>query len=155
LEVVLGHFKNLKQMKSLFLLTILGLLSYQLSAQCKGFTKRNCLPELSPYLSNGQFNAANMIPGESADVEINFNKGLSYRLVVCADPALENLTYEIKDNEGFVYTTDTIKGKSSYTDIEVTQSKALTLSLNIPEQENTTGIVRNGCVSILVGFKEP
>ncbi|MEX2379557.1 MAG: hypothetical protein WD530_02360 [Vicingaceae bacterium] len=141
-------------MKSIFLLSLITIFSYQLSAQCKGFTKRSCLPELSPYLSNGQFNAAYMIPGESADVEINFNQGLSYRLVICADPFLEGVNYQISDEDGFVYTTDTIKGKTAYTDLEVTQSKALTLSITIPDKENTTGIVRNGCVSILVGFKE-
>lgn len=141
-------------MKSIFLLALVTILSYQVSAQCKGFTKRNCLPELSPYLSNGQFNAAYMIPGESADVEINFNQGLSYRVVICGDPFLEGINYQISDQEGFVYTTDTVKDKTAYTDLEVTQSKALTLTINIPDKENTTGIVRNGCVSILVGFKE-
>jgi hypothetical protein len=141
-------------MKSIFLLALVTILSYQVSAQCKGFTKRNCLPELTPYLSNGQFNAAFMIPGESADVEINFNQGLTYRVVICADPFLEGLNYQISDQEGFIYTTDTIKDKTAHTDLEVTQSKALTLTINIPDKENTTGIVRNGCVSILVGFKE-
>ncbi len=100
-------------MKSIFLLTLLTILSYQISAQCKGFTKRNCLPELSPYLSNGQFNAAYMIPGESADVEINFNQGLSYRIVICADPFLEGVNYQISDKEGFVYTSDTVKEKTA------------------------------------------
>lgn len=95
-----------------------------------------------------------MIPGESADVEINFNQGLAYRLVICTDPFLEGVNYQISDKEGFVYTTDTVQNKVAYTDLEVTQSKALTLSIRIPDKENTTGIVRNGCVSILVGFKE-
>ena len=140
-------------MKSLLLFIPLSFLSFQLNSQCKGFTKKNCLPKLSPYLSSSLFNSAKMIPGESADVKINFNKGLSYRLVICADPILENLAYEIRDDEGFVYKRDTIKGKTSFTDLEVTQSKVLTISINIPEQENTTGIVRSGCASILLGFE--
>src|SRR5690606_32531586 len=95
-----------------------------------------------------------MIPGETADVKINFNQGLSYRLIICADPFLENLNYSLKDENGLVYFSDTLRETTSFTDLEVTQSKPLTLSISIPKKENTTGIVRNGCVSVLVGFKE-
>lgn len=145
----------LKKIIAVCFVATVALLSYNsANAQCKGFTKRNCSQELSPYLSNGQFNGAYMIPGESADVKINFNQGLSYRLIICADPFLENLNYSLKDENGLVYFSDTLKGTTTYTDLEVTQSKPLTLSISIPEKENTTGIVRNGCVSVLVGFKE-
>lgn len=130
------------------------LISSEVNAQCKGFTKRNCMQELSPYLSNGQFNGAYMIPGESADVKINFNQGLSYRLIICADPFLENLNYTLKDDKGVIYLNDTLKETTGFTDLEVTQSKPMTLSISVPEKENTTGIVRNGCVSVLIGFKE-
>lgn len=122
--------------------------------QCKGFTKRNCLPELAPYLSNGQLNAAQLVPGEDAELSITFNKGLSYRIIVCADPYLEDLNYQLTDKNGNVYKTDTLTNEYSITDLSVKQTGPLNLYLKVPPKENATGIIRNGCVTILVGFKE-
>ncbi len=124
------------------------------SAQCKGFTKRNCLPGLEPYLSNGQLNATKMSAGQEAIVQLNFNKGLSYRLIVCADPYFENTIYEIKSMENKVLATDTIKKTFAFEDIEVDKTQPLILSIQLPKSESTTDIVRDGCVTILVGFKD-
>lgn len=122
--------------------------------QCKGFTKRNCLPELAPYLSNGQLNAAQFTPGENALVSLNFNKGISYRLIVCADPYLEGLNYQLTGSNGNVFKTDTLTESHSSIDLKVNQTGPLNLSIKVPEKENATGIVRSGCVTILIGFKE-
>lgn len=125
-----------------------------LFGQCKGFTKRNCLPELAPYLSNGQLNAAQFTPGENAQVSINFNKGISYRLIVCADPYLEDLNYQLTNSSGIVFKSDTLQDSHSSADLKVNQTGPLNLSIKVPEKENATGIVRSGCVTILIGFKE-
>lgn len=122
--------------------------------QCKNFTKKQCLPQLSPYLSNGQMNSAFFSPGEEAGIEINFNKGLSYRVIVCADPFLENLNYEITDQEGNVYKTDTLSNAYSITDLSVKQTGPLKLFFKVPAKKNATGIVRTGCVTVLIGFKD-
>lgn len=123
-------------------------------SQCKGFTKRNCLPALSPYMSNGQLNAAQLKPGESADLKLNFNQGLSYRIVICSDAYLGDVRYKIYDESGTTFFNDTIFEKHSIKDIKVSQTTLLNLSLETPKIENTTDITGSGCVSILIGFKE-
>ena len=121
--------------------------------QCKGFTKNKCLPVLSPYVSNGQMNSAQLYPGENAELELNLNKGLSYRLLICTDPSLSNSTYQIATQNDFVLTSDTMERVVTYKDIQVDRSQTLTLSLQTPEIKNTTGIEQSGCVTILLGFK--
>ena len=123
--------------------------------QCKGFTKRNCLPELAPYLSNGQMNSAHFVPGEKAQLELNFSQGISYRLLICADEYFEGLNYKLSDKTtDEIYYSDTLKDVFSLTDLKVKKSGPLKLEIDIPAKENATGIIRNGCVTILVGFKE-
>ncbi|MEQ8910395.1 MAG: hypothetical protein RIC95_14455 [Vicingaceae bacterium] len=95
-----------------------------------------------------------MSPGESAELKLNFNQGLSYRLVVCSDDYLGNVNYSLQDDEGTTYFQDTLNERHSTKDIKVTQTKALNLILQTPPKENTTGITGSGCVSILIGFKD-
>ncbi len=146
-------------MKTTFAITTTLFISLVLNAvnsnaQCKGFTKRNCLPELAPYSSNGQLNSALLFPEENAEILLNLNKGLSYRILVCADPYLENLTYKLYDQNEFEVFSDTLKNYSSVKDIKVTQSQNLKMKINIPQKNNTTGIKRSGCVTIMMGYKD-
>jgi hypothetical protein len=146
-------------MKNTFAITTILFISLMLnaknsSAQCKGFTKRNCLPELTPYSSNGQLNSAQLFPEEDAEIQLNLNKGLSYRILVCADPYLEDLTYKLYDQNEFEIFSDTLKNYSSIKDLKVTQSQNLKMKIDIPQKKNTTGIKRSGCVTIMLGYKE-
>lgn len=122
-------------------------------AQCKGFTKRHCLPELKPYISNGQINSAHMIPGDSASINLLFQKDISYRMIICADPYLESMHFNLKDKGTSLY-KDTINEYFSVVDLKIDQNKRLNLNLNVPQKENATEIARNGCVTVLIGFKE-
>jgi hypothetical protein len=140
-------------LKSALIITALVSTIYSYG-QCKGFTKKHCLPELTPYLSNGQMIAAQLTPGETANVEINFNKNLSYRVIVCADSYLEGLNYTLNDASGKNYHTDTLDGETSIINLQVKQSGPLMLNMVIPDKKNATGIIRNGCVSVLIGFKD-
>ena len=146
-------------MKITFAITTILFVSLNLSsinsnAQCKGFTKRNCLPELTPYSSNGQLNSAQLFPEEDAEIQLNLNKGLSYRILGCADPYLEDLNYKLYDQNEFEIYSDTLKNYTSLKDIKVTQSQNLKMRINIPPKKNTTGIKRSGCVTIMLGYKE-
>ena len=69
--------------KGLFLFFLIVSFSLDSSAQCKGYTKKHCLPSLSPYVHNGQLTSAVLNPGDSADVALTFNAGKEYRLLVC------------------------------------------------------------------------
>ena len=95
-----------------------------------------------------------MTAGQNAEVQLTFSKGLSYRLLVCTDPYFENTIYLLKSLDDTVLATDTITDTYVVQDIEVDQTQPLMLQIQLPEIENTTDIVRDGCVTILIGFKE-
>jgi len=95
-----------------------------------------------------------MYPGEEAEIILNFNKGLSYRLLLCVDDYLEKGIYQITDLADKVLHKDTLTDVFAIQDLEVDQSQALKLNLQFPQKNNTTGIERNGCVTIMVGFKD-
>lgn len=99
-------------------------------------------------------NAAHLVPGESASVSLNLNKGLSYRILICADTYLEGMTYSFLNQAGTSFKQDTLKEGIAITDLQVKQSGAYQIELEIPEKKNATGIIRNGCVTILIGFKD-
>jgi hypothetical protein len=140
--------------KTVFGILFLGLVTVDGFSQCKGFTKRNCLSELSPYLSNGQLNSSMMYPGEEAEIILNFNKGLSYRLLLCADEYLENGTYQISDLSDNILHEDSLTEVYGIQDLEVDRTQALKLKFQFPQKNNTTDIKRNGCVTIMVGFRD-
>lgn len=93
------------------LIISIGLLSSSifLFGQCKTFTKKHCLSSLSPYISNGQINTAKIAPGETIELQLNFNKGLKYRTLVCASEFFEGVTMEIIDQSKKVIFSDTVK----------------------------------------------
>ena len=144
----------MKTIKLLTLLTLILGMHSQAFSQCKGFTKRNCLSDLSPYISNGQLIAAKMVKGQEAEIELNFQKNIDYRLIICAEDFLEGLSYRLIDEDDNVFTAKTLKGVSSTIDFEVSENSELKLQITIPEKESNTGIIRNRCVSILIGFRE-
>ena len=63
-------------------------LSYNVSAQCKGFAKKVCKSELIPYIHDGNYNAAMLTEGEEADFYKTFYVDQQYRLVICGTESL-------------------------------------------------------------------
>src|SRR5690606_28109972 len=67
-------------------------------AQCKTFTKKQCMDLLGNYTGNGQYNGAVLFEGEEASVIQPFYSGKDYRLVVCAHASIKDSVYfEIRD----------------------------------------------------------
>ena len=86
---------------------LLLLVSINSSAQCKRYTKKNCLPSLAPYLHNGQLTSAYMMPGDSADVMMTFNAGKEYRILICSQELIGKVQFKVLDKKRKVlYTSD-------------------------------------------------
>lgn len=122
-------------------------------AQCKLFTKKNCIPLLEPYISNGQFNGATLFEGESASVIQTFYSGQDYRLLVCASTILEGAYFEVKDLNGKLLFTAKDKANEPYWDFNVASTQQLSIDVYIPETSVREDLKKSGCVSIMVGFK--
>jgi hypothetical protein len=137
------------------LLVCMGAGISSLQAQCKSFTKRKCLPAMSPYINNGQLNTAVMTPGQSADMLMNFNSGQSYRIIVCAEGVLGSVEFQVSDATGKVLFKNREKDVfvNSW-DFSVQQTSQFTVSVKVPEQIDKTQFNTEGCVTVLVGFKK-
>ena len=140
-------------MKNLSLIILLSLLiPIGINGQCRGFTKKKCRPEIEPYIHNGQMNSAVLFPGDSADIMLTFYSGQEYRLYVCAEEQLGEVSYKISDiDKNVIFDSEAAENKTF--DFKVASTQQLIVSVAVPESENTHDIDFQGCVSILVGFK--
>lgn len=139
-----------------FTLLLTVVLSIDASAQCKRFTKRNCLPSLDAYQHNGQLTTAMFSPGENADIEMTFNAGKTYRILACSQETIGNAELQVLDKTRKVLYTSKDGEQNPYWDFKVANTQQLIIHIKIPEMEKTnqkTDIMPNGCVSLLVGFK--
>jgi hypothetical protein len=140
-------------MKLITILLPLFLLMPLLSdAQCRAFTKNQCLPQLDGYVQNDNYNSAMLIPGDDAELLLTFYGGKEYRLVVCAHPILGSVDYEITDTNGdSIYKGNTGEGNSF--DFKMVNTQQLIVKLHVPDQKSSVS-THEGCVSVLVGSKE-
>lgn len=125
-----------------------------LNAQCKGFTKKQCLPKLAPYTHNGQLTSAVFMPGESAEIEMTFNAGKSYRLIVASQEVIGNATFKVLDQTNKVIYQDTSSANMLSWDFSMKNTQPLIIQITVPPMETSNKIVPSGCVSLLIGFKE-
>ena len=140
-------------MKLITILLSLFLLMPVLSdAQCRAFTKNQCLPQLDGYVQNDNYNSAMLIPGDDAELLLTFYGGKEYRLVVCAHPILGSVDYEITDTNGdSIYRGNT--GTGNTFDFKMVNTQQLIVKLHVPDQKSSVS-THEGCVSGLVGSKE-
>jgi len=140
-----------------FILSLFFVSQVQVSAQCKSFTKKRCLPQLSPYFHNGQLNNTTLMAGEKAELLMTFYSGQDYRLNVCAQPVFENVIFRVLDkNRKQIYSSE--NSKSNNWDFHMASTQQLFVEVSVPSSSNKTKMiaemVESGCISVLVGFKQ-
>ena len=140
-------------MKNLSLIILLSvLIPIGVNGQCRGFTKKTGRPLVEPYIHNGQMNSAVLFPGDSADIMLTFYSEQQYRLVICSEEQLGDVSYKVSDIErNLIF--DSKNSDSKVFDFIVESSQQLVISVAVPESDNTHDITDQGCVAILVGFK--
>ncbi len=122
-------------------------------AQCKLFSKKQCIPELLPYNHNGQQNNVTLMPGEKAELLMTFYAGQDYRLMVCGQPILGDIKFKVKDKERKEIYNNSTAALSSIWDFKVASTQQLILEVEAPETDSKTRLMESGCISVLVGFK--
>ncbi len=123
-------------------------------AQCKSFTKKNCLSQLSPFVYNGQLNSAVLTQGDVADLMLTFYPDQDYRVFVCYDKALGNIEFRLYDSNKSLIYSNKDNDYLPYWDFSSSETMQLILRVIIPGKTEDQIAVKSGCVSILVGFKE-
>ena len=63
--------------------------------QSNTFTKKKCLPVLKPFIHNGQLNSVTLSPGESASLMLTFYIDTEYRLAICGQEVLGEMSYKV------------------------------------------------------------
>ncbi len=139
----------MKKIISLFLFVLVCGLGTQ--AQCKGFVKKKCSPQLKPYVSNGKGNSAIMRPGDKADLMMTFNSDVQYRLLICYMDNIK-IQFKVMDTDKNVF-FDSKKQNKNYFDFNVVSTQQLILEITCEDTESLTGITPEGCVAILTGYK--
>ena len=132
---------------------LLFLLAVPAQAQCKAFAKNKCVPDLAPFKFNESFNAAQLAPGEEAEVNLTFFSGQEYRVLVCVHPILGEVNWKLMDaNNKVVFESLADEPKHSF-DLKATSTMQMKVVVWVPSKPKTE-MVPVGCVAILVGFKE-
>lgn len=128
-------------------------LSLSASAQCRSFAKNKCVPELAPYKFNETFNAAQLAPGEEAEVSLTFYSGQDYRVMVCTHPILGEVNWKLVDENNKVIFESLADEPKHHFDLKAANTVPMKVVVWVPNK-GTSAMVHVGCVAIMVGFKE-
>lgn len=127
--------------------------SFEAAAQCRSFARNSCIPQLAPYQFNETFSAAQLAPGEEAEVNLTFYSGQDYRVMVCTDKVLDNVNWKLVDGSNKIIFESFADDPKTTFDLRVENTQQLKVHVWVPEKNNSSGMVPVGCVVILVGFK--
>lgn len=144
---------TVRTLLSSVLLAAGALIAGDAAAQCRSFAKNKCLPGLAPYTFNETFNAAQLAPGEEAEVDLTFYSGQEYRVIVCAHPILGEVNWKLVDANRQVVFESLADDPKPHFDLKAESTQQLTLQVWVPGDESPSDMVHVGCVAILLGFK--
>lgn len=141
-------------MKNLLLILGILLISIESFSQCKGFTKKECVPLIKPFTYNGQLNMAVLNAGDVAELVVTFYKGQDYRLLVCSQDNLGKVEFRLLDSQRNVLFNNKDHDMVNYWDFHSNATQQLIVQVIVPSVEEDVAVTPTGCVSILIGFKE-
>ncbi|MBS1937831.1 MAG: hypothetical protein JST98_04495 [Bacteroidetes bacterium] len=143
--------KHITPVIAAFLLLALPAVAH---AQCRSFAKNKCMPAMAPYKFNETFNAAQLAPGEDAQVDLTFYSGQEYRLLVCSHPILGQVNWQLSDASGKALFESTANDPKDHFDFKVATTQKLTVHIDVPPADKGgNNMLTVGCVSILLGYK--
>jgi hypothetical protein len=122
------------------------------SAQCRSFAKNKCVPELAPYKFNESFNAAQLAPGEEAEVNLTFFSGQEYRVMVCSHPILGEVNWKLVDANNKIIFESLADEPKHHFDLKAASTMQMRVVVWVPIK-GKGDMVHVGCVAIMVGFK--
>ena len=138
----------------IIVLAILALIPFAANAQCKGFAKKICKVELSPFIHDGNFHAAILSVGEEAELYKTFYSDTDYRIAVCGSNELPDIEFRIIDSDRNVLYTNKSNEYSRIWDFRLEASQQLKIFVKVPNAEGLPDDILSGCVAIMFGFQE-
>lgn len=134
-------------------LGLLLLLPFAGSAQCKNFAKKVCKLELTPYIHDGNFNAAILTEGEDAELFKTFYAGQEYRISVCGSESIPQVEFIVMDVDRKVLYTNAKNKYATSWDFKVEATQQLIVVVRVPASDDKDAEITSGCVAIMFGLK--
>jgi hypothetical protein len=138
----------------IFIAAVLAFFPTQVHAQCKGFAKKICKMELSPYIHDGNYHAAILTEGEEAELYKTFYSDQQYRIAICGSDALPQVQFEVIDANRKVLYSNKKNNYSPIWDFKIEASQQLKIAVKVLAKAANPAEAQSGCVSIMFGFKE-
>ncbi len=123
-----------------------------LAAQCNEYTKKECIPQLSPYTFNGQLNNAVLSEGETAELQLTFYKDQEYRILVDGDNSLGKIQFQLFDTDHNLLYDNADEDHTKLWDFMVESTDDFIIRILVPN-DKIKDKIESGCVSILIGFR--
>jgi len=143
-------------MKSIiFSLTVLFVMFFSspvVHSQCKSFVKIGCVPQLSPYIHDGSYQAIIMTEGEEAEIYKTIFAGQKYRLFVCFENTLPNVEFVVTDIRRNILFDNRKNENVKIWDFKPESSQQIKVTIRIPKAKSGSESITYGCVGILFGL---
>ena len=121
-------------------------------SQCKGFAKKICKAELSPFIHDGNYHAAILTEGEEAELYKTFYSDQEYRIAICGSVGLPNIEFKIVDAHRNELYNNRNDDYISVWDFKLDSSQQLKLVVKVLKSGDETEEPESGCVAIMFGF---
>lgn len=146
--------KQTYSLKTIAAIVVLVFSNLAINAQCASFQKKKCMPKIQPFTLNGQVNTSVLSSGQKTSLNLTFYSGQDYRIVVCGQPQLGDLTFKVMDSNKKVVFDSQKNDYPDFWDFKVKNTQQFIVEVQVPESESTSSVLPSGCVSIMVGFKK-
>jgi len=124
------------------------------NAQCKQFAKNTCKVGLAPYQHDGNYHAAVLVEGEEAELYKTFYSNTQYRIGICGANNLGQIEFSVVDGNGKVLYNNKYNKYDWKWDFTLQSSQQLKIVVRVPVADGSAEEPKEGCVSIMFGFKE-
>lgn len=94
-----------------------------------------------------------MRPGQSAEIATTFYSGKEYRVLVCGQPVLGEVTFKVLEAKTRNVLFDSSNHDASFWDFKIKNTTEVLIEVNVEGEENPSEIQQSGCVSVVIGFK--
>lgn len=133
---------------------VMALPSTSAIAQCSAFVKKKCMSKILPFTHNGQMNSSTVFAGQSTELNMTLSAGQDYRILVCSEPILGEVTFRVMDKSRMVVFDSKNNNNPDFWDFKVRNTQEFIVHVDVPRSSSSSSTPPSGCLSIMVGFKK-